>query len=270
MILTKISNVFLRGYSPYYYIRKYTEMFPNFFKDVEKKLYVRNEIQAIKKIGYATLKSKNVILNKVFDRCVLIAKGHQIKFNKNGKSFWNIICKNEDLMKFDEIKSYILSDYFKDIAQSYLNSKPVLASADLIISFPTQIPITHSQLWHLDADDTKICTFYLYCSDVDEGSGPFKLAPKNLSNKKFLPKWLRKYGYSDNYFHNFFCKKENIKVLTGNSKFEFVCDTANTYHCGSACSSNTRLVLAFRYVSECPLYELSDWSKKTKENNKNQ
>ena len=65
-----------------------------------------------------------------------------------------------------------------------------------------------------------------------------------------------------NYFYKSICTKENIKELTGKSEFEFVCDTANTYHCGSFCVSNTRLVLAFRYVSENPLYDLSEWSKK--------
>ena len=57
-------------------------------------------------------------------------------------------------------------------------------------------------------------------------------------------------------------KKKYTEALIGSSKFEFVCDTDHTYHSGSVCSNNTRLVLAFRYMSDYPLYELSDRSKK--------
>ena len=261
-MIQKIKNILLRGYSPLYYFKKYYKIFPYYFKSVEKKKYIHNEIQSLRKNGYVILKSNQKIVHQAYKKCNSLAEGHKINYKKSGKTFWNIILQNEELIKFDEISDYITSSYFKDIAKSYLNAKPVLANVDLIISFPNEQPINHSQMWHLDADDTKICTFYLYCSDVDKNSGPFKLAPKKKSQKKFIPKWFRKYGYNNDYFYKSICTKENIKELTGKSEFEFVCDTANTYHCGSFCVSNTRLVLAFRYVSENPLYDLSEWSKK--------
>tara|TARA_Y100000991_G_C21929680_1_gene330266 strand:- start:143 stop:949 length:807 start_codon:yes stop_codon:yes gene_type:complete len=256
-----IKSIFLRGYSPIYYLKKYSNIFPLFFKIVEKNKNVNNEIISLQNNGYVILKSNEKLLQQAYKKCNLLAQGHKINYNKKGKSFWNIILKNEELIKFDEINNYVTNSFFIDLAQAYLNSKPVLANVDLIISFPNDQPINHSQMWHLDADDTKICTFYLYCSDVDKNSGPFKLAPKNKSKNKIIPKWFRKYGYMNDYFFKSICAAADIKELTGKSKFEFVCDTANTYHCGSYCIRNTRLVLTFRYVSESPLYNLSEWSK---------
>ena len=257
-----LKKFMLRGFSPYYYLKKYSCLiFKKKYKIVQKK-YVEKEVRKLEKLGYTILKSNKSILDAALKKCIQLSNSYKIKKITEGKTFWNFISENDDLMKYQEIKSYVTSKYFIDLASSYLNSKATLTNVNLIISYPNNAPYNHSQLWHLDADDTKICTFYLHCSDVDKDSGPFKLAPKNLSKRKMIPKWLRKYGYKNDYIYNVICNQDNVKELTGKSGFEFVCDTANTYHCGSKCKDKTRLVLSFRYVAETPLYDLSDWAKK--------
>ena len=74
-----------------------------------------------------------------------------------------------------------------------------------------------------------------------------------------MPKFLRRYGYTDELFFNKYANKNDEIIITG-SKTEFVCDTANVYHCGSFCKSKSRLVLAFRYTSSYPLYSHSNWA----------
>ena len=164
-ILVRIKSKLSSGFSPYFYIRKFiSNLKSNNFK--KKPVKFTREISEINKIGYAVLNSKKEILNEVLDRCSKLAKNHQIHHKETGKTFWNIIAKDENLVKWNEIKSYISSDYFKSIAEGYLGTEAILARVDLILSFPTKVDKNHSQLWHLDADDTKICTFYFHRNRV--------------------------------------------------------------------------------------------------------
>ena len=35
-----------------------------------------------------------------------------------------------------------------------------------------------------------------------------------------IPKWLRKYGYKNDYIYNVICNQDNVKELTGKSGFD--------------------------------------------------
>ena len=146
------------------------------------------------------LNSKFQDIKKVFEICNNLANKHQIEYKTEGKTFTNFVSKDEELIKYETIEKYVTSKYFKNIAEKYLGTVPILADIYLMLSFPTTERQNHSQLWHLDGDDSKICTFYLYCSDVDLVSGPFRLVSKKKSQKRYFPKFLIIYGYTDELF----------------------------------------------------------------------
>ena len=254
-----IKVVLLRGYSPLYYCYKFYQMIRNnlFINKPRNLLY--NDLTFFNKEGYMTLNSKHKKINKIIEMCEFLAKKHIIDYEKTGKNFVNFVAKDEQLFKNKLIEDYVNDNYFRNIAEKYLKCKPVLANAYLMLSFPTDDKQNHSQLWHLDADDTKICTFYLHCSNVDDNSGPFRLIPKTNQRKRFLPKYLRKYGYNDDEFFKLNPKKFMVSFY--GKKTEFVCDTANVYHCGSLCKNKPRLILGFRYISDAPLYPITKWAK---------
>ena len=140
----------------------------------------------------------------------------------------------------------------KDMASAYLGEEAVLSDIALMKSFPTGREIKHSQLWHLDADDHKLVLFYVYCRDVDEETGPFVLARKSGMKRNFMPRFLRKYGFTDSELRQQ-CSRTLIVSVVGREGTVFA-DTAQAYHHGSRCLSKTRLALSIRYTTFSGLY----------------
>jgi hypothetical protein len=145
-----------------------------------------------------------------------------------------------------------ISNYMS-LASGYLGQEASLSNLTLIKSYPIDKSPTHSQLWHLDADDSKLVVFYLYVSDVDKNCGPFELIPKKAMKNVFVPRFFRKYGLLDEEIRKYTCDFFPV-LLTGPSGTMFACDTAKTYHRGSRCESSIRLALTFRYQTFTGLY----------------
>lgn len=271
------SNIFFRlayrGFSPYYYLRKYSFMLShwNEFRarraayrglQTEISFAQRNALSEFALHGWTSLTFDNSRLSGVVALCKTIEAEYESTIGnariESTKDFWSVIVGSGKVDQHPELLAFVKDDYFKSLATLYIGEEAVLTDVSLTRSFATGKEPNHSQLWHLDADDTKILIFYLYCVDVDEGAGPFVLAPRNIILKTWLPRVFRKHGYSDSDFISRFQPAE-ITMVVGRAGTLFACDTVNTYHYGSRCvSPKSRLALSFRYSSFSGLYPVRE------------
>jgi len=259
-------KLFFRGNSPVYYARKYFINFIDFVFRKKSRIYTPNKSNAliVKRLlpsfsskGFAVLGNDAPNSRQIIDLCESLKEKY---FSVSGreatgeKNFWYKISNDEELLKDKVVSDFVLNDFFIDFAAIYLKEKAYLNDVSLLYSIPNNKQPTHSQLWHMDADDSKMVTFFLYCSDVDKGSGPFVVADKHFYRRKFLPKWFRKHGMNDSSFFDDFCPEEGVVEILGSKGTLFACDTTNAYHYGSRCDSNERLALTFRFLTYSSLY----------------
>ena len=222
----------------------------------------RNALSEFALNGWTSLSFDHSRLNDVVALCKTIEAEYEStvgnKRIESAKDFWSVIFGSGKVQQYPELLAFVQDGYFKSLATLYIGEEAVLTDVSLTRSFATSKKPNHSQLWHLDADDTKILIFYLYCMDVDEGSGPFVLAPRNGIRKSRLPRVFRKHGYTDSDFISRFRPAE-ITMVVGRAGTLFACDTVNTYHYGSRCiSPKSRLALSFRYSSFSGLYPVRE------------
>ncbi len=266
MIPKTIRRLLLRGFSPYYYLRKFQFIAENFSEFRVRRQYVKRlnstttsaalEVhQALTTEGWAPLRFSPAKVERLVKYCrdIDLSANPQIPPESDGKSFWQILVNSSDAPKHPVMIDFATQPYFQEIAARYLAEKPVLSAVSLMHTFPTGRTLNHSQLWHLDADDTKVVIFYVYCNDVDESAGPFILARRDKVRWPWTPRFLRKHGFTDSEFQKLYEPKELTKVC-GPSGTLFVCDTANTMHCGSRCEAGYRLAFTFRYSTFSGLY----------------
>ena len=234
------------------------------YRQLEAQITVeqRNAVSEFAIHGWTNLTFNNSRLSDVVALCKNIENEYELTIGKSriesAKDFWSVIVGSGKVDQHPDLLEFVRDDYFKNLATLYIGEAAVLTDVSLTRSFSTGKKPNHSQLWHLDADDTKILVFYLYCVDVDESAGPFVLAPRNSIRKNWLPRVFRKHGYSDSDFSSRFRPSE-ITAVVGRTGTLFACDTVNTYHYGSRCvSPKSRLALSFRYSSFSGLYPVRE------------
>ena len=259
-------RLFFRGNSPIYYIRKYSINFLDFIFRKKLRVYIPSESNEliVKKLlpdfsskGFVVLANDAPDSQHVTDLCKNLKEKYfsiADKETAGEKNFWYKISQDEDLMRHKVVRHFVLNDFFMDFATIYLREKAYLNDVSLLYSVSNNNEPTHSQLWHMDADDSKMVTFFLYCSDVDKGSGPFVVADKNHYKRKILPKWFRKHGMNDITFFDDFCPEVGVTKILGAKGTLLACDTTNAYHYGSRCDTNQRLALTFRFLTYSSLY----------------
>lgn len=267
-----IRKLIYRGFSPYYYLRKYLFVAFNFgvfrarrTKYLELKKQANpaalNIVKSFERTGWSPLQFDPTRLGRVVKLCQSIERDYRLAVHGGGaasvKDFWSVIVNSQNINRHPTLLEFVRDDYFRNLATLYIGEEAVLADVSLTTSFPTNKPPNHSQLWHVDADDTKILIFYVYCSDVDDDSGPFVLASRNGVQRRLVPRFLRKHGYTDADFNRNY-QPVDVRPVTGGIGTLFACDTVNTYHYGSRCKSKSRLALSFRYTSFSGLYPVSE------------
>ncbi len=266
-----LKRLFLKTHSPYYYLRKafyilghlgeYLRRRKVYFRLKESGEYEATVVSSMERRGWSVVPYSGALLNEVTNYCAeLGAKAgvpEKIEAVTPGKYFWNLLITPENIREHPQVFSLASDPYFKNLATMYLGEEAVLSNITLMHSYPLDLPPTHSQLWHVDADDTRILTFFLYCNDVDEETGPFTLVSKDAITNTWMPRWLRRYGYNDEKFKAKF-KPREIKQIVGPKGMLFVADPVAIYHYGSRCTSKPRLALSFRYSTFSGLFPVTE------------
>lgn len=261
-MLALLKKYLYRGHSPYYYIRKHLFNLTNwrehqFRKQISPANVDRQAIDKLKREGWCPVDLPAQAVQQAADYCRRLENE---KYPSDtppdqtaGKDFWRLLIDRKNLPEHPQIIQFASADEFKNIASAYLGEEAVLADISLMKSYPTGRTAKHSQLWHLDAADSAMVLFYLYCRDVDENAGPFTLIRKDQMKPFLRPRGLRKHGYTDEEIMQM-CPPSAVVAVNGPAGTMFACDTAQTYHQGSRCKTNTRLALAIRYTTFSGLY----------------
>ena len=253
--ITALKLCFLIGnlifYKPYETKIKRTR-FKNFFKGnnfIEVPL--PNNYAQIDKNGFHILKNnqadKNIKNHKqIINICNKIIS-YKINFLKNEKSYLKTIDMtkiNNDTLK--KIYKYITQEYFINIANKYLKSKPHLVELKILISpvLNKKEKLSGSQEWHSDYDDERNLKLFIYLDDVSNENGPLQLINKHTSqiifNKKNY-KWGNKNSHCDTLVEKQY-DNEIIKLTGSKGDIVFV-DTVSCLHRGSRKVQKERKIL---------------------------
>jgi hypothetical protein len=135
------------------------------------------------------------------------------------------------------------------IARGYLGGHPMHQGTELRWSFATNLSefdkLRTNQTFHYDLDDYCAMKFFFYLTDVGIDDGPHICIVGSHKSKKFLHKLLRGI-YNEEETINFY-KKENVKVICGNSGYGFVEDIF-VIHKGLTPVKHDRLILIIEYA----------------------
>src|SRR5690348_11824623 len=241
-MLERIKVLTYRGHSPYYYLRKLLFNIINWREHRRRQQWART----CDRSHNGTLETEGWCEVSVDPRwvseTVAYCQGLDRKMDPEnlspqaggGKDFWRLLIDNASVKNFPEVIRFSAQSRLKEIASAYLGEEAVLANVSLMKSYPTGRQVKHSQLWHLDAADSRMLLFYLYCSDVDDQAGPFTVVEKSRMKPDWRPRFLRKYGYSDSEIVDL-AEPGCTRSITGPAGTMFACDSAQTYHQGSRC-----------------------------------
>ena len=228
-----LKNLSLKGYYDKLILKK------NILKKIKKNLILKNLIFAskIKKKNFLQFKKKL----KIDDNFKLIQKkGFNHKLSHLGFEV--------DLKKASFIRNFALSNFFINLAQSYLNTKDITISAQLYISNFVKKIDTHekkkiAQFFHYDLDFKKFFKVFIYLKKVDKNNGPHSFVEK--SHRKKIIKHILMERIDDIQIKKNYGTK-NIKVFTGNAGKTIIEDTFGL-HKGTGIKKGSREVLILIY-----------------------
>ena len=272
---SKISYIVLLNL--YFLFGKIALNWINFFLSNKKEIYNYNNIISSnlyplkfkrKKI-YKDLVSKGLsIQKKILDSKFCDSLIKQIK---NTPGYWQtegkILLRNSyvdekknkatifryspnELIKNLNIQDLVTNIDILKIAESYLNSLPIIDYVESWWSFPSKKKDHYAaQEWHYDMDRTKWIKVFFFLKDVNLNNGPHVFL-KYSHEQKMLPIKLRLKGYirlNDLEISNNFNLK-NIKLVTG-KKGDILFEDTIGLHKGERVKSENRLILQFQYSS---------------------
>ena len=150
------------------------------------------------------------------------------------------------------LMAFVLSDPVLDVVNSYLGVWGKFIDFTLektLVSGP--MPRAHSQRWHRDSEDLRLCKVFIYFSDVDEQSGPFCYVDGSTSRYRHL------YGARGAYPPEGEVERqvpsEAVKVLTGKKGTVLFCDTFGL-HRGGYAEARERIMLTAMFCTRAVTY----------------
>ena len=194
---------------------------------------------------------------KIFPETMeVIRAAHQIKDNASQSQF-KPFMRDLPLKNLSVESPFIRLALNPDLVcavSQYLDVIPILYYISILVSRYVDDSLDSSQLFHCDPDDRRIASLFLYCSEVDEKSGPLTVIPSDTS-KKIREELKYTYGgdryrVSDKETEPYLADGEPVKIMGGPGTIGLV-DTANCFHQGSRVEKggNVRVVVVIRYLT---------------------
>jgi hypothetical protein len=147
------------------------------------------------------------------------------------------------------VMRFALREDVLNAVSRYLGVVPFLSTISVLFSDVVKGAPTSSQLHHCDGDDVTQVKIFIYCSDVDPGSGPLTLLPADDSQRV-----RRGVGYqyrqrlTDEQVAGVVGSGREVPILGPSGTSVFV-DTSRCFHYGSrvAADARPRLVTMIQY-----------------------
>jgi hypothetical protein len=159
-----------------------------------------------------------------------------------------------DIIAYDQIIRWGLSDRLLDIAENYLGT-PVGYDGINVFFTKADGMEAGARRWHRDAEDRRMLKIALYLNNVDEDGGPLQVLRRQLPEHgrpvrgKFpvLSQERLKRTLGD------FDPKRDVVTFVGKVGTLVFADTATLYHRGKPATARDRWAIYFNYMSRTPL-----------------
>ena len=170
------------------------------------------------------------------------------------------LAGNEEILKIEPVRAFVLSDELMSLASHYFGQVPVLSRADLWWSPPNESK-AESQLYHYDGEDKSQLKVILNVVDVDENTGPFTFVAAGASEK--IGKTRRHSARLDDDAVEETVGQAAVTRLTGPSGTVGAVDTSRCLHYGSRGNSRARLIIMLQFTRFlAPKASLPNWNLK--------
>lgn len=207
-------------------------VFENKLKDNDVNDLVRFATET--KVSYLDFNQKHISYSK-----------EKVLFDEKSTLSPRFQFNNKELFENDTIKKLVFDNSLMAIANSYLNTKPILDLAVMwwSIPFDSKAENKAAQMYHFDMDRFKFIKFFFYLNDVTTNNGPHcyvrashKRLPKQiLEDRRIKDEEVAKY-YSG----------EDILELTGEKGSIIAVDTRGL-HKGKPLVDNKRLLFQIEF-----------------------
>ena len=152
---------------------------------------------------------------------------------------------NSELLKNATVQDLAFDQSLLRIANSFLNTKPVLDIVSMWWSVPfgKEAEDRAAQKYHFDMDRLKFMKFFFYLTDVNTNTGPHcyvKGSSKNIPKPILLERRIEDFEMAKNY------PSEDIVELTAPKGSIIAVDTRG-FHKGKSLSEGNRLLLQFQF-----------------------
>lgn len=114
----------------------------------------------------------------------------------------------------------------------------------------------HSQRWHRDLDDLRMCKIFVYLNDVDQGGGPFMFLPRSHYGEKWrsvFPQTLPFGLYPSDAQVASVVPASEFRTCTGRAGTVIFCDVSGL-HRGGYVTKTQRLMLTIGYRSNASVW----------------
>ena len=262
--LQRISIPFLAGYFflrnkwPIWFYalnrtpRRLYRQSPPAFDDVQKRL-----VRDLKETGIAITHLDELFPGKNL-LPELLAYGKNLmasNMKKSTKGFLDYVSDAVPVLDGENILVRLALDQrIIDVVNGYFDMFTRFFQAQLNVNYPMDPGSApeHSQRWHRDLDDLRMCKIFVYFNDVDKDGGPFMFLPRSHYGGKWrnafpqtLPFGL--YTHDAEVFAT--VPKKEIKICTARAGTIIFCDVSGL-HCGGYVIKTQRLMLTVGYRSD--------------------
>lgn len=171
------------------------------------------------------------------------------------KSKYQIRATSAQLMQYEELFHWGLSDRLLKIVESYLGLPVAYDGLDFVLSIADGKEIGQ-RAWHRDREDRRMIKVCVYLNHVDRDGGPFEcLKPETNS---FVCNSVAEQDRYKSIFHEDLKQllgtraSDGIQTCTGTAGTVIFIDTAVNYHRGKPPTKLNRSAIFFSYFSRAP------------------
>lgn len=145
-----------------------------------------------------------------------------------------------------------------DIVNAYHDMYTRFFYLQLNVNYPVSpgSPPQHSQRWHRDLDDLRMCKVFVYLNDVNEGGGPFMFLPRSHHGgtwRNIFPQTLPFGLYPDDSEVASIIPANEFRTCTGRAGTVIFCDVSGL-HRGGYVTTTKRLMLTAGYRSNASVW----------------
>ncbi|MGR3811431.1 phytanoyl-CoA dioxygenase family protein [Jiulongibacter sp. NS-SX5] len=151
------------------------------------------------------------------------------------------VAQIKDVSRIQEVVRLANNDKILSIVGNFFKCTPTLDSVQAWWSLNGHESPQEAEYYHRDNDGLKFVKFFMYLTDVDDGSGPHLF----VKGSHLVAKGLERRRYDDDEIIALF-GEENVVKFTGSRGLAFL---ENTYgfHKGQMPNRDRRLLVQFRY-----------------------